>query len=146
MAQKRDLAEIVRKMYVDQNMSIAEIGQALHATWRTLSRCLNQAGVVLRPKGPRDSSHRPPRMVFRYVEKQGYVRVWRPEHHRANKKGFVLEHILVAELKIGRPILRHEDVHHLDENKANNQPENLAVFPCRADHIRHHNLVDSSAR
>lgn len=48
-------------------------------------------------------------------------------------------HRVVAEQKIGRKILPHEVVHHIDGNKRNNHPENLEVIP-RADHSRLHTL------
>ena len=47
-------------------------------------------------------------------------------------------HRLVAEQKIGRPLLEEECVHHIDRNKLNNHPSNLMVFKTGADHSRHH--------
>jgi HNH endonuclease len=47
------------------------------------------------------------------------------------------EHRTVAERKIGRPLKPGEIVHHRDENKRNNPPENLEVMT-RAEHCRIH--------
>ncbi len=47
------------------------------------------------------------------------------------------EHRVVAEKKLGRPLLRGEIVHHLDEDKRNNHPDNLEVLT-RAQHIAKH--------
>lgn len=46
-------------------------------------------------------------------------------------------HKLIAEAVIGRQLERHETVHHIDENKLNNDPRNLAVLT-KGDHTRWH--------
>lgn len=55
------------------------------------------------------------------------------------KRGGRHEHRVVAEQKLGRPLLPGETVHHRDENKRNNAPDNLEVMATRADHTRLHN-------
>lgn len=67
-------------------------------------------------------------------------RIWMPEHPRANSNGYVLEHIVVAERKLGRPVLLGEEVHHIDGNPKNNNPENLKVCPDRATHMAFHKV------
>jgi hypothetical protein len=47
-------------------------------------------------------------------------------------------HRLVAERVLGRNLLLGEIVHHIDEDKANAAPSNLAVFPDQATHARCH--------
>lgn len=75
----------------------------------------------------------------RIVDPRGYVlvRVGR-EHHLADVRGYAYEHRLVMETKLGRKLAGDELVHHIDENKGNNDPSNLAVTD-RRSHIRHHN-------
>lgn len=50
------------------------------------------------------------------------------------------EHRVVAEHKLGRPLLPKEVVHHLDEDKHNNSPDNLAVMS-QGRHMREHGLA-----
>lgn len=69
----------------------------------------------------------------------GYRCVYLPEHPRAMPNGYVYEHILIAEKKLGRPILPKEAVHHDDENKLNNDPENVIVLPSNSAHVALHN-------
>jgi hypothetical protein len=47
------------------------------------------------------------------------------------------EHRVVAEAKLGRPLRPGEIVHHIDNNKLNNHPDNLAVMT-QSEHIRLH--------
>lgn len=67
----------------------------------------------------------------------GYIEVRMPKHHRARGNGYVFEHILVAEEKYGRKIYPFEHVHHKDENKQNNHPENLEVLTPEEHNKRH---------
>jgi hypothetical protein len=60
----------------------------------------------------------------------------RPDHPQCNSNGYVREHRLVAESLLGRTLLQGEVVHHIDDDPANNSPENLQVFPSNADHLR----------
>lgn len=68
----------------------------------------------------------------------GYRLVHLPEHHRAWKTGYVYEHIVVMEEKLGRPLNASEVVHHKDENKLNNVPDNLELMNNHSDHAKLH--------
>src|SRR6185369_6239622 len=63
-----------------------------------------------------------------------YIWEFCPQHHLRNKWGWVPQAWLVAEDKLGRPLHRDEDphktecVHHKDEVKTNNHPDNLEVM------------------
>jgi hypothetical protein len=74
----------------------------------------------------------------RWIGKQGYVFVYRPEHTEADRDGYVYEHRLVAEEKAGRPLTRSERVHHLNGIKDDNRPENIVVLPTQSAHMKLH--------
>lgn len=63
----------------------------------------------------------------------GYVRVLVPEHPRAHN-GYVLEHLLVAERALGHFLPRTADVHHCNEVRSDNRPENLVICEDRTYH------------
>jgi hypothetical protein len=67
----------------------------------------------------------------------GYRMIQMPDHPEADSKGYVREHRIIAERKLGRPLTKEEVAHHDDENKVNNIPENLEVMP-RKQHARLH--------
>ena len=48
------------------------------------------------------------------------------------------EHRIVAEKKIGRKLMKNEVVHHIDEDKHNNDPENLMIFNSQKEHATYH--------
>lgn len=64
--------------------------------------------------------------------KNGYIEI----HRGANDN--VYEHRTVAESKLGRSLQPGEVVHHMDRNRRNNSPDNLAVFPNNGKHMSHH--------
>jgi len=57
---------------------------------------------------------------------------------RTKSNGWVAEHRLVAEKKLGRLLQDKEVVHHLDLEGKNNKPENLMVFPSNKEHLQYH--------
>ena len=70
----------------------------------------------------------------------GYIEIIMPDHPNARSNGTILEHRYIASKTLGRPLTKTETVHHLDENKTNNDPENLIVFRTNADHSRFHKI------
>lgn len=64
----------------------------------------------------------------RVVDTNGYVRVYAPDHPRANMKRYVKEHHIVMERILGRYLLPGENVHHINGNRQDNRPENLELW------------------
>lgn len=72
------------------------------------------------------------------TNKLGYVLIYKPNHPHAMKSGYVLEHRLVMEKKLGRYLKRNEIVHHINFNKGDNRIKNLQLTN-KKEHIGIHN-------
>ena len=46
----------------------------------------------------------------------------------ANSRGYCLEHRVVMSSIIGRPLMSHENVHHINGQKDDNRPDNLEMW------------------
>jgi hypothetical protein len=72
----------------------------------------------------------------RTLHAKGYIYAYAPDHPRASN-GYVFEHILVAEKKLGRYLLPGETPHHKNFIKDDNRPENIEILSAK-DHGRLH--------
>lgn len=55
------------------------------------------------------------------------------------------QHVVIMEERLGRALLHDECVHHIDGNRQNNSPDNLALMT-RSGHARHHRIFDIHTR
>lgn len=101
--------------------------------------CLECRKLYKRPKKVLSIPERLANGNRKLDHRSGYVYIYAPEHLEANTRGYVYEHRVIAEQKIGRRLFENEIVHHKDENRWNNSPDNLEVMD-RAEHARLHNL------
>lgn len=76
----------------------------------------------------------------RQITTRGYVLIKNPEHHRADKNGYVLEHIYVFEKETGIKVPKNCAIHHLDGNKQNNDISNLCLMSFGGHTTYHNNL------
>ncbi len=74
---------------------------------------------------------------------KGYVLQYRPQHVAADRNGYVLEHRLVMEEYLGKPLLPGEVVHHRDRKRANNPIANLLLCPSDDLHSQLHLMMRS---
>lgn len=105
----------------------------------TIIRLLRESKVWIRPsiavilhmcKRPQDPNRERRHRRIHGPKKSpaGYTVVYAPEHPRADRNGYVWEHVLVMEKELGRYLAADEVVHHIDRNKSNNDPSNLLAM------------------
>lgn len=69
---------------------------------------------------------------------RGYNLIFQPDHHRADSRGYVLEHILVFEQETGISVPDGCCIHHLNGNKSDNRIQNLCMMQHTAHTVFHH--------
>lgn len=74
----------------------------------------------------------------RTIASTGYVIIHLPYHPKCHKNKYYPEHRFVIEKEIGRYLYSNETVHHINEIKTDNRPENLIAFISKSAHIRFH--------
>ena len=72
----------------------------------------------------------------RYVNNFGYVLLRMPDHPDA-VGGYVREHRYVMEQVLDRELRKNEHVHHINGDKTDNRPANLAIYS-RSEHGKLH--------
>lgn len=80
------------------------------------------------PKGERHPGWKGGRTIRKVGDGYGYVLIRMPSHPNAAGNGYVREHRLVMEKKLGRYLTKDEVVHHINGIKNDNRPENLALY------------------
>ena len=133
---------VVKSLY-EGGMTQKEIALALGTSQKVVWRFMKNNCIKSRTPTKRDQwGEKNSSWVGGVVKNDsGYVLVKKDNHPRAKKSGgYVLEHILVAESVIGRPLYENEVVHHINGIKDDNRPENLSVMT-RSDHVRYHSLL-----
>lgn len=80
--------------------------------------CAAKASGLAKRKGP-------------HLSARGYVIEYAPEHPMAMRTGYIQQHRRVMAEHLGRLLGPDEVVHHKNEIKTDNRPENLEVLPKR---------------
>jgi hypothetical protein len=81
-----------------------------------------------RLQAQKNGGHSPNYKGGRWMINTGYWKVLKRDHPRADAGGYVLEHILVMEAKIGRHLHPWETIHHKNGVRSDNSPDNLELW------------------
>ncbi len=71
----------------------------------------------------------------------GYIGIYSPNHPNKDQLGYVREHRLLMEEKIGRYLRPEEVVHHINGIKTDNRIENLLLFENQGEHQHNHGNI-----
>ena len=78
----------------------------------------------------------------KFKDGRGYICIYNPEHPRAHKNRYVMEHILIWETVHKQPLPKGWIIHHLNGIKDDNRPVNLQALPNR----KHKFVLEAKAR
>lgn len=131
--------ELVKK-YADGVRSYSDISRLTGLHRNTVHRIVSKHDLNKRSRGGvmgvGVGSENPNYKGGRSIMPNGYVRVLAPyEHPHKHANGYILEHRLVMESKIGRFLLPSEIVDHIDGLRLHNDPDNLRLFSSNAEHL-----------
>lgn len=63
-----------------------------------------------------------------FLDGLGYKIIYKPNHPNARERGRILEHIFVMSEYLGRPLMKHENIHHKNGIRHDNRIENLELW------------------
>lgn len=101
--------------------------------------CVKCMGLLM--KGKKIGADNPSWKGGRRIS-SGYIRIKAPQHPRADKEGYVAEHILVWEETHGQRLPEGWIVHHLNGIRYDNRPPNLLGLPDK----KHRRLLQAKAK
>ena len=96
---------------------------------------MDKHGIPRHPKHSCPGDVNPAWKGGRYLDDDGYVLMYAPDHPFADKAGRVREHRLVMEHELGRYLRPEEVVDHNDGVRDHNDPSNLTVYPTNKAHL-----------
>jgi hypothetical protein len=72
-----------------------------------------------------------------------YWMIYAPDHPHTSVSGWIMQHRVIMEAKLGRLLTTKEVVHHIDHNGLNNDPDNLMLCESKGKHLAEHHAQDA---
>lgn len=128
--------ELIRP-HLEAGKTSAEIAEAVGLTPTMVNRTARRVGIM-----PVNRYHK-----GEIITHNGYRMIKAPDGYPgADGKGYIREHRLVLEKKLGRLLEPDEVAHHINHDKLDNRPDNLEVMTLAEHTSSHHAGVPKPKR
>jgi len=122
--------EKLKELYWKKNMTYKEIAEYFKLpNGARIQHLMEKYKIPRRNSTKRNQSREKNHMwTGGKILHHGYYLIKFREHPRADNRGYVPEHVLIMEKKIGRFLLPNEIVHHINYNTQDNRIKNLQLL------------------
>jgi len=134
----------LKELYVDRQLTSIEVAKILGLTKATVQKRLKEYGLMRTQHDAFAISKRIGKRKYSSpiigqirMAGRGYVKTYAPQHYKADKAGYIYEHLFVWEEYHHKKLPEGYIIHHLNGIKDDNRPENLAAMP-RTEHAKIH--------
>lgn len=145
--------EWLKTQYFDNKLSFNKIGKLCGKSDKNIQHWFKKFGLKSRPSPftNRDlykGKNNPRWIGGRVFDARGYIRIYYPEDHayKGKNQKYVLEHVLVMEKKLGRPLEHPEMVHHKNGVPGDNHINNLLLMSGPFEHNTHEQHLNKFAK
>lgn len=128
------------KKYLNEKLSIREIGNILNTTAQTIFRRMREFGIRFRShnESVRLAYKKHPNLTRRMERGtnwrggrsktwEGYIQIYKPGYKSSRQNGYILEHRYIMSTHLGRFLTKNEIVHHKNKNRTDNRVANLSI-------------------
>ena len=133
--------EWLNQKYIIEDKSISELSKIIGIGTGGVYKWLKKMNIPSKPRGASSGDKHKMWKGGRIKTSQGYIHIYHPEKHLRKLGHYVPEQILIAESTLGRKLSKEEAIHHINEIKSDNRPENLYLFESESAHQRYHGLL-----
>lgn len=123
----------LRRKYWNEGLSQSEIGRIIGCPSPTIHHAMVRLGIPRRTSGEGQRGRRHISQKGGRIHCHDYILIRKPDHPYA-RNGYVREHRLVIEKRLGRFLEPWELVHHINGVKDDNRLENLELIPSNNKH------------
>ena len=124
----------LKQKYLTEGLSLRAIARICNVTHGAIYDWVKHYNFKSHPVGD-GRAERSPHWRGGLYKENGYRRINQGRGH-----GYKLEHRIIVEKIIGRPLARKEVIHHINFNRSDNHPNNLYLFPSNSEHMLYHHL------